>query len=56
MRATMDLIAMYNYDNTILDLMQIPEALDRQTLIDNLLMESAELEILYSNGVQSYLE
>ena len=50
MRATMDLIAMYNYDNTILDLMQIPEALDRQTLIDNLLMESAELEILYSNG------
>lgn len=50
MRATMDLIAMYNYDNTILDLMQIPEALDRQTLVDNLLMESAELEILYSNG------
>lgn len=50
MRATLDLIAMYNYDNTILDLMQIPEALDRQTLIDNLLMESAELEILYPNG------
>lgn len=49
MRATMDLIAMYNYDNTILDLMQIPQALDRQTLIDNLLMESAEQEILYSN-------
>ena len=36
MRATVDLIAMYNYDNTLLDLMQIPEDIDRTTLIDNL--------------------
>lgn len=49
MRATVDLIAMYNYDNTLLDLMQIPEDIDRATLIDNLLMESAEQEIIYSN-------
>lgn len=49
MRATLDLIGMYNYDNTLLDLMQIPEDIDRATLIDNLLMESAEQEILYSN-------
>ena len=49
MRATVDLIGMYNYDNTLLDLMQIPEDIDRTTLIDNLLMESAEQEILYSN-------
>lgn len=49
MRAILDLLGMYQYDNTVLDLMQIPEALDRQTLIDNLLMESAEMEILYSN-------
>lgn len=49
MRATVDLIAMYNYDNTLLDLMQIPEDIDRATLIDNLLMESAEQELLYSN-------
>ena len=49
MRATVDLIAMYNYDNTLLDLMQIPEDIDKATLIDNLLMESAEQEILYSN-------
>lgn len=49
MRAAVDLIAMYNYDNTLLDLMQIPEDIDRDTLIDNLLMESAEQELLYSN-------
>lgn len=49
MRATMDLIAAYNYDNTILDLLVLPEELDRATLIDNLLMETAEREIIYSN-------
>lgn len=49
MRATMDLIAAYKYDNTILDLLVLPEALDRATLIDNLLMETAEREIIYSN-------
>ena len=49
MRAVVDLIGMYNYDNTVLDLMMVPEELDRQTLIDNLLMQSAEMELLYNN-------
>lgn len=49
MRATLDLLGMYNYDPTVLDLLVIPEAVDRQTLIDNLLMETAETEILYTN-------
>jgi hypothetical protein len=40
---------MYNYDKTVLDLMQIPEALDRESFIDNLLMETAEMELLYNN-------
>lgn len=48
-RAVVDLIGMYNYDNSVLDLMQIPEALDRPTLIDNLLMETAEMELIYNN-------
>ena len=50
MRAVLDLMGIYNYDNTVLDLMQIPAVLNRQTLIDNLLMESAELEILYTDA------
>lgn len=50
MRATLDLMGIYNYDPTILDLMQIPAAIDRQTLIDNLIMETAEMEILYPNA------
>ena len=49
MRATMDLIAAYNYDPTVLDLLELPEGIDRGVLIDNLLMETAEREILYTN-------
>lgn len=49
MGATMDLIAAYNYDPSILDLLEVPEEIDRGTLIDNLLMETAEREIIYTN-------
>ena len=45
----MDLIAAYNYDPSVLDLLELPEAIDRASLIDNLLMETAEREIIYSN-------
>lgn len=51
MRATMDLISLYQVDNTILDLMQLPQNVDRETVKDNLMMETAELELLYPNPV-----
>ena len=44
-------LGLYQWDQTIFDLMQIPEALDKPTLIDNLLSETAELEVLYPNPV-----
>lgn len=44
-------LGLYNWDSTLFDLMVIPEALDRDTLIDNLLAETAELEVLYPNPV-----
>ena len=49
--ATMSPLGLYNWDDTIFDLMQLPEEMDRQTLIDNLLAETAELEVLYTNPV-----
>ena len=42
-------LGLYQWDDTIFDLMQIPEALDKDTLVDNLLAETAELEVLYPN-------
>jgi hypothetical protein len=44
-------LGLFNWDNTIFDLMQIPEALDREVLINNLLAQTAELEVLYPNPV-----
>ena len=48
---TMSPLGLYRWDETIFDLMQIPSALDKPTLIDNLLTETAELEVLYPNPV-----
>ena len=44
-------LGLYNWDQTVFDLMQIPSALDKPTLINNLLAETAELEVLYPNPV-----
>ena len=44
-------LGLYQWDHTIFDLMEIPSALDRDTLVDNLLSETAELEVLYPNPV-----
>lgn len=44
-------LGLYNWDSTIFDLMQIPDELERDVLIDNLLAETAELEVLYPNPV-----
>ena len=49
--ATMSPLGLYRWDETIFDLMQIPSELDKPTLIDNLLSETAELEVLYPNPV-----
>ena len=47
MPATMSLLGLYNWDNTILDGLIVPEGVDKGTLINNLLRECAELEIIY---------
>ena len=44
-------LGLFNWDNTIFDLLVIPSELDRETLINNLLAETAELEVLYPNPV-----
>ena len=48
---TLSPLGLYRWDDTIFDLMQIPSELDKPTLIDNLLAQTAELEVLYPNPV-----
>ena len=45
--AVISLLGLYNYDSTILDGLNLPEELDKDNVCDNLLMETAELEVLY---------
>lgn len=40
---------LYTWDSTIFDLFQIPEELDREVLLNNLMAETMELEVLYPN-------
>ena len=49
--ATISPLGLFNWDPTIFDLMQIPSALNKETLVQNLLAETAELEVLYPNPV-----
>lgn len=52
MQARLSLIGLYNWDNSLFNGMVLPEDWDndtRQILVNNLLMECAELEVIYSN-------
>ena len=49
--STLSPLGLYEWDNTLFDLMQIPSALNKDTLVKNLIAETAELEVLYPNPV-----
>lgn len=53
MQATLSLYGLYQYDNTLLDGLKaaVPDGVDADNVADTLLLESAGLEILYSNPV-----
>lgn len=51
-KSWLSILGLYNWDNTIFDNMVLPEDFtqdDKTTLINNLLMETAELEVLYTD-------
>lgn len=51
MRGTLSVMGLYNYDDSIFDDMVLPTSdhLDKDTLIQNILVECSELEILYTD-------
>lgn len=48
--AWLSIAGMYAYDNTIFDGLALPEGVNKDALIFNLLSETAELEILYPDA------
>lgn len=51
MKAALSIRGLYNYDNSLFDNMAIPVEVDKETLVGNLLVELAELEIIYPSSV-----
>ena len=49
-KARLSILALYKYDDTIFDAFSVPDGLDRQTIVDNILMECAELETVYPDA------
>lgn len=47
MKATMSILALYNWDETIFNELQLPDEVERDVLIYNLLFDCGELELLY---------
>ena len=47
MTATLSLLGLYQYSERLFDGMRIPKGVDKDTLVQNLLAETAEFEILY---------
>jgi len=47
--AKMTLIGMYNYESTLFANLQVPSGIDRDELIDNILLKGGEFEVLYAD-------
>lgn len=47
MNSTLSILALYNADNTLFDDMSLPEAIDRETVVNGILLTCSQLEILY---------
>lgn len=48
--ANLSILGLYTWDSTIFDNMVLPAEIDKETLIDNILMDYAELEVLYPDS------
>ena len=46
---TLSILGLYQYDNTVFDLLTLPQGLDKNTLIKSICGECAEMELLYPN-------
>lgn len=51
MRATMSILGLLNFDNDLFEDMVVPETIDKEKLVDNIVEECAELELLFPSAL-----
>ena len=49
-KTKLSVLGLYNWDDTLFDGMKLPDVVDKDDLIHNLLMEVAELTVLYTDS------
>ena len=49
MKATLSVLGLYHWDNTLFDLMTLPQGMNKDTVIDFILSECSDMEVLYPN-------
>lgn len=45
----LSILALYNYDNTIFSTLPLPNGVDRETLINQIILDNAELSLVYAS-------
>ena len=48
--SSISILGLYQFDPTIFDNLQLPDGLDKDELVSNILIEGADLEVLYPNA------
>ena len=48
-KQTIPLYSFYKWDDTLFDLLEVPESIDKDKLIDNILLEAGERSVIYSD-------
>lgn len=46
---TISVLGMYNFNNALFDKFEVPEQVDKQDVVDTILLECAELPVVYTN-------
>lgn len=47
MKSNISILGMYNYDDSIFEFLMIPDGIEKEYVINNILLECAELELIY---------
>lgn len=50
MKIMMSVVALYNYDNTLFDVIQLPAGVEKNVLVDSIIMEAGELPVVYPDA------
>lgn len=51
MKASLSILGLYNYDPAVFDGLNLPDGIERETVVNNILCELAELELIYPSWI-----